>query len=65
MLFRSARTRVFDLYRKVPLAYYGFVSAAEGSIMLENLGAYEGKLRYLETETSFKGDSSIFKPYSL
>lgn len=62
---RTARTRVFDLYQKVPLAYYGFVSAAEGSIMLENLSAYEGKLRYLETETSFKGDSSIFKPYNL
>lgn len=53
---RTAKTRVFDLASKTPLHSYVFKDTIAGSTFLNNVGAYCGKLRYLEAAEDYRGE---------
>lgn len=57
---RTARTRVFDLIKDVPIDSYCFLDEVNGLMFLNNIGSYRGKLRFLNDISDFRGSAEDF-----
>lgn len=58
---RTAKTRVFDLYRGKMLDSYLLADFAVGTVLVNNYGVYANKLKPLPDISDFRGDVNEFK----
>lgn len=57
---RTAKTRVFDLHKGIPLDSYLCADFAVGTVLVNNYGVYANKLRALPDFSDFRGDPDEF-----